>query len=45
MIIEARTPVLVVKHFGCRLGLLKMLSHRNLRQKGSPHFLTAGEPR
>lgn len=38
VIIEARTPVLVVKHFGARLGLLQLLLDRTFRQGGSPHF-------
>ena len=38
VIIEARTPLLVVKHFGARLGLLQLLLDRTFRQKGSPHF-------
>ena len=38
VIIEARTPVLVVKHFGARLGLLQLLLDRTFRQSRSPHF-------
>ncbi len=38
VIIEARTPVLVVKHFGARLGFLRLLLDRTFRQKSSPHF-------
>jgi len=38
VIIEARTPVLVVKHFGARLGLLQLLLDRTFRRKSSPHF-------
>ena len=38
VIIEARTPVLVVKHFGARLGLLELLLDRTFRRKASPHF-------
>ena len=38
VIIEARTPVLVVKHFGARLGLLQVLMDRRFRQGGNPQF-------
>jgi len=38
VVIEARTPVLVVKHFGAQLNLLQMLLRRTFRKKGSPHF-------
>ena len=38
VIVEARTPVLIVKHFGARLGLLQLLLDRTFRQQGSPHF-------
>ena len=38
VIIEARTPVLVVKHFGARLSLLQVLLGRTFKQSGSPHF-------
>jgi nucleotide-binding universal stress UspA family protein len=39
VIIEARTPVLVVKHFGSRLGLLQLLLDRTFRQKHPEHFV------
>ena len=38
VIIEARTPVLVVKHFGARLGVLQVLMDRRFRQGGNPQF-------
>lgn len=38
VIIEARTPVLVVKHFGARLGILQVLMDRRFRRRGSPQF-------
>jgi SulP family sulfate permease len=38
VIIEARTPVLVVKHFGARLGVLQVLMDRRFRQRGNPQF-------
>jgi len=38
VIIEARTPVLVVKHFGNRLGVLQVLMDRRFRQGGDPQF-------
>ena len=38
VIIEARTPVLVVKHFGARLGLLQMLLDRTFKRSGAQHF-------
>ncbi len=38
VIVEARTPVLIVKHFGARLGLLQLLLDRTFRQQSSPHF-------
>jgi nucleotide-binding universal stress UspA family protein len=38
VIIEARTPVLIVKHFGARLGLLQLLLDRTFRLRGGPHF-------
>ena len=38
VIIEARTPVLVVKHFGARLGVLQVILDRRFRQRGSPQF-------
>ncbi len=38
VIIEARTPVLVIKHFGARLGLLQLLLDRTFRQGRSQHF-------
>ncbi len=38
VIIEARTPVLVVKHFGARLGVLQVLMDRRFRQGGTPQF-------
>ena len=34
VIIEARTPVLVVKYFGARLGVLQVLMDRRFRQGG-----------
>lgn len=38
-IIEARTPVLIVKHFGAKLGLLSTLLDRSFHPKGSvQHF-------
>jgi nucleotide-binding universal stress UspA family protein len=37
VIIEARTPVLVVKHFGAQMGLLQLLLERTLGGS-SPHF-------
>jgi len=37
VIVEARTPVLVVKHFGAKLNLLETLLHRAFRGE-SPHF-------
>ena len=38
IIVEARTPVLIVKHFGARLGILQMLLDRTFRMKSSLHF-------
>ncbi len=38
VIIEARTPVLVVKHFGARLGVLQVLMDRRFRQGETPQF-------
>lgn len=38
VIIEAQTPVLVVKHFGARLGLLQMLLDRTFRRTRGPTF-------
>ena len=38
VIIEARTPVLVVKHFGARLGVVQVLMDRRFRQGGDPQF-------
>ena len=38
VIIEARTPVLVVKHFGARLGVLQVLMDRRFRQRGTLQF-------
>jgi SulP family sulfate permease len=38
VIIEARTPVLVVKHFGARLGVLQVLMDRRFRQGGNLQF-------
>ena len=38
VIIEARTPVLVVKHFGARLGVLQILMDRRFRQGGTLQF-------
>lgn len=35
---EARTPVLVVKHFGAQLGLLQLLLDRTFKRRSSPHF-------
>lgn len=37
VIVEARTPLLAVKHFGARLGLLETLLDRGF-SRGSPHF-------
>jgi nucleotide-binding universal stress UspA family protein len=38
VIIEARTPVLIVKHFGARLGLLQALLDRGFRRRTAPRF-------
>lgn len=38
VIIEARTPVLVVKHFGARIGVLQVLMDRRFRQRGDLQF-------
>lgn len=38
VIIEAQTPVLVIKHFGARLGLLQMLLDRTFRSTRAPTF-------
>jgi SulP family sulfate permease len=38
VIIEARTPVLLVKHFGARLGLLQMLLDRTFKRSDAQHF-------
>lgn len=38
VIIEARTPLLIVKHYGAKLGLLGTLLDRSFHPKGSPHF-------
>jgi len=38
VITEARTPVLVVKHFGAHVGLLKALLNRTRGTDGGPHF-------
>jgi nucleotide-binding universal stress UspA family protein len=37
-LMEARVPVLVVKHFGAQLGLLQVLLDRSFRQKRTPRF-------
>ena len=37
VIVEARTPVLIVKHFGAKLGLLETLLGRTFR-RDTPHF-------
>jgi nucleotide-binding universal stress UspA family protein len=37
-IIETRIPLLVVKHFGARLGVLQALLDRGFRQKKGPQF-------
>lgn len=37
VIVEARTPVLIVKHFGAKLGLLEALLGRSFRPD-TPHF-------
>ena len=37
VIIAARTPVLVVKHFGAQIGLLRMLLDRTVHGRDSPH--------
>ncbi len=37
VIVEAQTPVLIVKHFGAKLGLLETLLGRSFR-RDSPHF-------
>lgn len=37
VIVEARTPVLIVKHFGAKLGLLETLLGRSFR-RDAPHF-------
>lgn len=36
VIMEARTPVLVVKHFGAQLGFLQVLLNRRFRQRTAP---------
>jgi SulP family sulfate permease len=38
VIIEARTPVLIVKHFGAGLGLLQMLLDRTFKRSDAQHF-------
>jgi nucleotide-binding universal stress UspA family protein len=38
VIVEARTPLLVVKHFGAKLNLLETLLDRAFRRDDSPHF-------
>lgn len=35
-ILETRTPLLVVKHFGARMGVLQVLLDRRFRQRGGP---------
>ena len=35
---ETRIPILVVKHFGARLGLLKVLLDKRLRERGDERF-------
>jgi nucleotide-binding universal stress UspA family protein len=37
-IMETRVPLLVVKHFGARMGVLQALLDRGFRQKRDPHF-------
>ena len=37
-IIDTRLPLLVVKHYGARLGLLQVLLDRSFRQKKGPRF-------
>lgn len=37
VIVEARTPLVVVKHFGAKLNLLETFSQRAFRRE-SPHF-------
>ena len=37
MIIETRAPLLAVKHFGARLGVLEALLDRRFRQRGGLH--------
>lgn len=37
-IIETRFPLLVVKHFGARMGVLQALLDRSFRQKKGPRF-------
>jgi sulfate permease, SulP family len=34
MILETRVPILVVKHFGARLGVLQALLDRRFRHQG-----------
>jgi sulfate permease, SulP family len=37
MILEARVPILIVKHFGARLGVLQALLDRRFRHQGDLH--------
>jgi sulfate permease, SulP family len=37
-IMETRVPLLVVKHFGARMGVLQALLDRSFRTKRDPHF-------
>lgn len=38
VIVEACTPVLIVKHFGARMGILQVLLDRTFRRRNSPLF-------
>jgi nucleotide-binding universal stress UspA family protein len=38
VMMETRIPILVVKHFGARLGLLKVLLDKRLRERGDERF-------
>jgi hypothetical protein len=37
-IVETRVPLLVVKHFGARMGVLQALLDRSFRRRRGPQF-------